>query len=242
MSALAQAIDEVIEFPESDGEPMAETERHAQLMIDLRAALQRRFSEAPDVYVGINMLMYWDKHDKTKSKAPDVFVAFGTPKVPPRRIWQTWIEGKAPDVIFEISSRKTWREDMYEKWQLYARLGVREYILFDPEYDYLPEALIAWRLTDGQFFPIPYDDRCVHSEVLGLELCDTGETLRLRDGATGELLPTPAEESQARVVAEARATDAEARVTDAEARATDAKARAVKLAAQLRALGIEPDA
>ncbi|NOT59979.1 MAG: Uma2 family endonuclease [Acidobacteria bacterium] len=249
MSALAQAI-EVIEFPESDGEPMAETERHAQLMIDLRFALQRRFSEAPDVYVGINMMMYWDKHDVTKSKAPDVFVAFGTPKTPPRRIWQTWVEGKAPDVVFEISSRKTWRDDMYEKWQLYARLGVREYFLYDPEYDYLPEALMAWRLADdGQFFPIPYDDRCVRSEVLGLELCDTGETLRLRDGQTGELLPTIAEETAARQAAELRIVQesharqaAELRIVQESNARQAAETRAAQLANQLRAVGIEPEA
>jgi hypothetical protein len=89
---------------------MAETGLHAQLMIDLRFALNRRFREDPRIYIGSDMLMYWIKGDKTKSKAPDVFVVMGVPKQPLRRIWKVWEEGKAPDVIFEVSSLKTWRE------------------------------------------------------------------------------------------------------------------------------------
>lgn len=52
-------------------------------------------------------------------------------------------------MVIEVSSRRTWLEDLYKKWQLYARLGVREYFLFDPQYDYLPEPLMAWRLGEG---------------------------------------------------------------------------------------------
>jgi hypothetical protein len=80
---LVTVIDE-IDYPESDGEPMAETGLHAQLMIDLRFALNRRFREDPQVYIGIDMLMYWDKGDKAKSRTPDVFVVMGAPKLPLR--------------------------------------------------------------------------------------------------------------------------------------------------------------
>lgn len=233
---------DLVEYPESDGEPMAETELHAQLMIDLRFALQRRFRAVPDVYVGINMLMYWVEGDPYKSKAPDVFFVRGAPKEPPRRTWQVWKEGKAPDVVFEVSSRKTWREDLYDKWQLYARLGVREYFLFDPEYDYLPEPLMAWRLEEGQFFPLLPENGCVLSEALGLELCDTGTTLRLRDPQTGELLPTSEEEADARQIAEALWEDAETRAEQEAAARQEAECRAARLAAQLRALGLDPDA
>ena len=236
MSARQQDIYKLVEYPDSDGEPVAETQKHAELMMDLCFMLQRRYQAAPDVFVGLDNLMYWVKGDPTKSKAPDVYAVFGVSKEPPRRTWQTWVEGKAPDVIFEISSRKTWRDDLYDKWQLYARLGVREYFIFDPEYDYLPEPLMAWRLSDdGQYFPIPLIEGCVQSDVLGLELCDTGATLRLHDLQTGELLLTALEESAAREAAEVRTAAAEVRTAQAEARAE-------RLAAQLRALGLTPDA
>src|SRR5437667_3513338 len=119
--------DVAIEYPETDGEPMAETELHARLMMDLRFALWQHFRHDPQVYVGIDMLMYYVEGDPRQSKTPDVFIILGVSKEPMRRTWKVWVEGKAPDVVFEISSRGTWKEDMYEKWQLYARLGVREY-------------------------------------------------------------------------------------------------------------------
>lgn len=193
MSARQQDLIKEIDYPESDGEPMAETGLHAQLMIDLRFALNSWFRDDPQVYVGINMLMYWVKGDNTKSKAPDVFAVFGVPKEPQRRTWKVWEEGKAPDVIFEVSSLKTWREDLYEKWRIYERIGVREYFIFDPQYEYLPEPLMAWRLVDKQYILQPVNDGVYFSEVLGLELVDTGETLRLRDPQSGEFLPTDEE-------------------------------------------------
>lgn len=212
MSARHQDLIKEIDYPESDGEPMAETGLHAQLMIDLRFALNLRFRDDPQAYVGINMLMYWVKGDKTKSKAPDVFAVLGVPKEPLRRTWKIWEEGKAPDVIFEISSRKTWREDLYEKWRIYERIGVREYFIFDPQYEYMPEPLMAWRLVDGQYISQPVNDGVFYSESLGLELVDTGETLRLRDPQSGEFLPTEEEEIAAHQKAEARAQQAEAEV------------------------------
>jgi len=212
MSARHQDLVKEIYYPESDGEPMAETGLHAQLMIDLRFALNRHFRDDPEVYIGINMLMYWVKGDNTRSKAPDVFAAFGVPKEPPRPTWKTWEEGKAPDVIFEISSLKTWREDIYEKWRIYERIGVREYFIFDPQYEYMPEPLMAWKLVDKQYVSQPVNDGVYYSDLLRLELVDTGETLRLRDPQSGQFLPTEEEEIAARQKAEARAQQAEAEV------------------------------
>ncbi|MGH9768870.1 MAG: Uma2 family endonuclease [Blastocatellia bacterium] len=212
MSARHQDLVKEIDYPESDGEPMAETGLHAQLMIDLRFALNLHFRDDPQAYVGINMLMYWVKGDKTKSKAPDVFAVFGVPKEPLRRTWKVWEEGKAPDVIFEVSSRKTWREDLYEKWRIYERIGVREYFIFDPQYEYLPEPLMAWRLVDKQYVSQPVNDGVFYSEVLGLELVDTGETLRLRDPQSGKFLPTEEEEIAAHEAETAARRAAEAEV------------------------------
>ncbi|MBO0862570.1 MAG: Uma2 family endonuclease [Chloracidobacterium sp.] len=212
MSERHQELVKEINYPESDGEPMAETGSCAQLMIDLRFALNRHFRADPEVYIGIGMLLYWVKDDNTRSKAPDVFAAFGVPKAPQRQTWKVWEEGKAPDVIFEISSLRTWRENIYEKWRIYERIGVREYIIFDPEYEYMPEPLMAWKLVDKQYVSQPVNDGVYYSDLLGLELVDTGETLRLQDPKSGQFLPTEEEEIAARQKAEARAQQAEAEV------------------------------
>jgi Uma2 family endonuclease len=76
---------------------------------------------------------------------------------------------------------------------LYEDLGVKEYFIFDPEYDYLVEPLIAWRLESGRYEAVEVIEGVVKSEVLDLELVNTGETLRLRNLATGQFLRTPLE-------------------------------------------------
>lgn len=228
MSIRERDLKNQIYYPESDGEPMAETPLHAKLMIDSRFALNRHFRKEQKVYVGINMLMYYVEGDPTKCKAPDVFIAFGVDRDKPRRVWKVWEEDKAPDVVIEISSRKTWRDDMYEKWQLYARLGVQEYFLCDPECEYLPEPLIGWYLKDGQYLTLnPEEDGRLRSEVLGLDLIHLETRLRFINPQTGEYLPTEEEETEARLVAEERAAQAEDRST--------------RLAAKLREMGIDPD-
>lgn len=195
-------------YPESDGKPMAETDVHRNLMAELIEELQLFFQADPQVYVSGNLLLYYEEGNPKKRIAPDVFVVRGVPKHE-RRIYQLWKEGRAPDAVFEISSRGTWGEDLVKKFQLCARLGVREYFIFDPEYDYLHQPLLAFRLEDGLYEELTVQDGCVMSEALGLELVDTGQTLRLRDPRTGRYLLTRTELETARQQAETRANAAE---------------------------------
>lgn len=190
-----------IYYPESDGQPMGETDIHIQLMIDLRSALQNHFRDERNVYVGSNMLLYYIEGNPKKSLAPDVFVVRGIVKEP-RRIYKLWEEGRPPGIVIELSSRKTWREDLHVKWRLYEQLGVKEYFIFDPEYDYLPEPLVGYRLKNNQYVAMEIEGGRARSDVLGMELVDTGETLRLRDLKTNKFLLTPMEEAEARRRAE----------------------------------------
>lgn len=204
MSVVHQETATTIEYPESDGKPMGETDVHIELIIDLRCALRDFFRNAADVYVGSNLLLYYLEGDPAKRIEPDVFFVRGVSKGA-RRVYKLWEEGRPPDVVFEISSRGTWQEDLQKKWQLYAQLGVREYFIFDPERDYLIEPLVGYRLEDGQYVRMEVEGGRLRSEALGLELVDTGETLRLYDPQAQRFLPTPTEESDARRQAEAEA-------------------------------------
>ncbi|MFN0123413.1 MAG: Uma2 family endonuclease [Blastocatellia bacterium] len=223
-----------IEYPVSDDQPFGETDLHAQLLIDLRFALRAHFRHDPRTYAAGNMLMYYVEGDATKCNAPDVFFVRGVSKEPPREIWKVWEESKAPDVIFEISSRHTWEQDLQKKWRVYEEIGVREYYIYDPWCSYLPRPLMAWRHEGGGFISVAVIQGVVQSAALGLDLVDTGETLRLRDPHTGHFLCTEAEE------VERAEREAERATREAEARA-DAEARAARLAARLRELGIDPD-
>ncbi len=74
------------------------------------------------------------------------------------------------------------------------------------------EPLVAYRLEAGEYAPLEITDGRVVSEALGLELVDTGETLRLFDPHAQHFLPTTAEEAEARSRAEAEAANLRAEV------------------------------
>ena len=97
-------------YPESDGKPMAETDLHRNLLLDFIQMLEHHFREDA-VYVSGNLMMYYQRGDRSKSVAPDVFVVHGLGKKP-RRTFLTWEEGKTPDFVLEVASRSTYREDI----------------------------------------------------------------------------------------------------------------------------------
>ncbi|MGH9841159.1 MAG: Uma2 family endonuclease [Blastocatellia bacterium] len=186
-------------YPETDGEPMAETDLHAKLMIDLWFALNNFFRDDPQVYVTRNLFLYYVKGDPKKRVAPDVFFVRGVPKGD-RRVYFLWEEGVVPQVVVELSSQSTWREDVFKKFHTYQSLGVEEYYIFDPTSDYMKDQpLLGFRLEDGQYVEMDVKDGRLRSQALGLDLVHTGETLGLVNPATGEMLLTPEEESMARV-------------------------------------------
>ena len=115
----------------------------------------------------------------------------GVPKLPPRDYYLLWKEGKAPDVVIEITSKTTRREDRTKKWPLYRDfLKVGEYFQFDPREDYLKPSLQGHRWVDGEFKPIEPVAGRIPSLALGLHLERRGTELRLYDPATGCCLPT----------------------------------------------------
>ena len=194
------AFDDDTEYPESDGQPMAETELNRDLMIDSILTLKARFQDVPDVCVSGDMLMYYVMKDPKKSVAPDIFVTFGVEKKQ-RRIYRIWEEGKPPDFVLEFSSKRTFANDLGPKKTLYAEvLGVREYFLFDSERKYLPTPLMGFRLVGTEYVPIqPEPDGKVYAETLGLFLGSRGDGFGYYDAVAGRWLETPMDEAAAKV-------------------------------------------
>lgn len=176
-------------YPETDGKPMGETAFHVDLILTLFQTLKTYFNRRDDVVVIADMMFYYEEGNPRKVIAPDVMVVKGV-KNYQRRVFKLW-EENAPEVVFEISSRGTWKEDLQKKYFLYESFGVREYYVFDPEYDYLKdEPLVAYHLKDGEFKEVKVRRGRVFSPALGLEIVDTGETLRLFNPETKSFLPT----------------------------------------------------
>ena len=146
------------------------------------------------------IFIYYLENDTGEQVSPDLFVVKGVPKHR-RRYYQTWVEGKAPDFVLEVTSKKTKSEDLNYKYELYEQiLKVPEYFLFDPISEYLHPPLHGYRLVSGQYSPIAEIGGRLRSEELNLEFqaerCLLEEiferifVLRIYNPLTGEKLLT----------------------------------------------------
>lgn len=181
-----------IEYPESDGQPMAESDVHADEMIYLRLALREHFRAVSDVYVAGNLFFYFKQGDPRAVVAPDLFVVKGVPKGR-RKKYLLWEEGRVPCFVVEVTSDSTQREDLTSKKVCYERLGVEEYFLFDPLGDYLEPRLQGYLLVRGRYEPVVPRTDTLESRTTGVTLRVEGEQLRLIDTATGASYLRPEE-------------------------------------------------
>ena len=207
-------------YPDTDGEPMAASDYHLEILIWLLLVLKAYFDDMPDAYISGDILTYYTEGNPRDVVAPDVLVSFGIGNKN-RHTYKVWEEGKAPDFVMEFSSKTTYQKDLTDKMDLYARLGIPNYILYDAEALYLPSPLMGFRLVEGVYVPIqPGVDGGIHSDVLGLDFHIQERRLAVYDPVSEEWLQTPAE------TAEMRAAAAEMRAEMQAARAETAEARA----------------
>src|SRR5262245_7153567 len=176
---------------------MAETDFHRKLLTALVDTLDDWFAADPNVYVSGNLLLFYEEGNRRRHVSPDVFVVFGATKQD-RLNYLLWEEGRGPNVVIELTSSSTRREDTRQKFELYRDvLRVPEYFLFDPFGDYLSPRFQGYRLTAAEFRPMRPTDGRLRSRQLGLLLEADGQNLRLVDPATGNRLPTRAEARRA---------------------------------------------
>lgn len=218
-------LENEVYYPESDGTPVAETELHFEELVYVWQALKERFESEPDVFVGANLFLYYQKGVPSAVVAPDGFVVKGVPKLLPggrrRRKYLLWEEGgKTPCFVLETTSESTRGEDTGSKKEDYERLGVDEYFQFDPLGDYLNPRLQGFRLVAGRYRPMrPNPDGSLVSQTTGVVFRPDGTQLRLTDAVTGAPLLRKEEETKARRQAEKARQQAERKA------AAEAKAR-----------------
>jgi Uma2 family endonuclease len=191
--------------------------------------------------------------------APDVMLSLNVRKPldltrKDNRSYFVWIMGKPPDVVIEIVSDCRGSEEDY-KMDVYARVRVTYYVIFDPLNRLSSETLRGYALHEGVYRPI--DVSRLPEVGLGLTLWEgnyedqPGRWLRWCD-RDGVLIPTGHEqakqerqhaeqERQRAEQADQRAEQERQRAEQADQRAEQERQRAERLVAQLRALGIEPN-
>jgi len=186
--------------------------------------------QRPDLYVSGELAVRFPRGDGTIGQvAPDLFAAYA-----PRRLRSSFdvaVEGSIPAFVLEVVSPASRVRDMREKPRLYGLAGAREYVIFDPLgtdgqqlSGYHRDGRGSWvRWPGGQ-------SGALFSEVLGLTLEAHDMLLRPRD-RSGVLLPTLAEEREARAAETRRAHD-EARRANIEAQRARDEARRADIEAQ----------
>ena len=186
---------------------------------------------------------------------PDMFLSLDV--VLPADLWKKtnrsyfiWEYGKPPEVVVEIvSNTEGGEEEPDGKLGIYGRMKVERYVVYDPGQQTGGEPLRIYALRGGRLMRT---DQTWFEEIgMGVTLWrgqyqgreDTWLRWCDRDGA---VIPTGEERAEAeRARAEAERARAEAERERAEtehARAEAERARAERLAAKLRAAGIDPDA
>jgi Uma2 family endonuclease len=238
------------DLPYDDGEPM-ESPWHVGSGPLLKAGyVTARGGKMDDFYVGVNMFVYysWQQVRNKDFKGPDVYFVHDVDGQRRRLYWAIWDEdGRYPDVIVELLSESTEKEDLGNKKQLYEqRFRTTEYFCVAPEV----ERLLGWRLSNGRYVEIVPDEHGrLWSEQLQLWLGSWHGTYQYEEHTwprfyhpDGTLVLLPEEFEAQRAAAEAqRAAAAEERASAAEQRAEQERQRAEQLAARLRALGINPE-
>jgi Putative restriction endonuclease len=170
-----------------------------------------------------NVGLFFSDHDPPL--APDVMLSLDVPQHrdlsrKEHRSYIVWVMRRPPTVAIEIVSDRRGGEETHKPID-YADIGVIYYVIFDPQNRLKQGPLRLFTLIEGAYQP--RDDRLLPVAGLGLTLWEgayegqTATWLRwcLPDG---KLVPTGRE------------------------RAEQERERADRLAAQLRALGVEPEA
>ena len=123
----------IIEYPDDDGEPMADNNLQYEWIVKVKSGLDVAFIDDPNVFVAGNMLWYPVEGQPKIRQAPDVMVAIGRPKDGYRGSYKQWVEGDiAPQVAFEIPSPGGRPHAMTWKKRFYLKYGVDEYYIYEP--------------------------------------------------------------------------------------------------------------
>ena len=187
-----------------------------------RALVERWLMTRPGgrpTFVGANQFIYWQQFNSKRTLAPDVFVLPGVKPGIKINSWKTWEHGFAPSFALEVVSQDEYLEDYRDGPTSYDEIGVKELVIFDPEYrNDLTDRLrfqVFRRISKRGLVRVEAtnEDR-VRSRVLGCHVRAVGadlDTLRLRlaIGPKGDaLFPTEAESELAAREAERGAREA----------------------------------
>jgi Uma2 family endonuclease len=249
------ALTPEIIYPDSDGKPISDNTKQFRWITMIQYNLDWLFAQNPQVFVAGDLLWYPVEGDPKIRQAPDVMVIFGVPKGD-RGSYQQWKEQNiAPQVVFEILSPGNTFSEMIRKQMFYARYGVEEYYIYDPDHNELTgyvrqgETLESLENLEGWVSPqlgITFQSLDPELQLLrpdGTPFISYAEVSQRLEATSQELAATTQQlEATSQELA---ATSQQLEVTNQQLEVTNQQLeaerdRADRLAAQLQALGINP--
>ena len=163
---------QIIAALEREFNMMGETTLHFDARASASEVLRRYFKDqGKTVFVASDLHTLYPGE---RAFYPDLLVVFDAANHH-RRSWNVLREGKGLDFVLEILSRETKRNDRVEKLNLYARVGIPEYIIFDPD----ALKLRGYRLVKNIYQEMAQRDGYCFSNVLGLQVRVDGDKIRL---------------------------------------------------------------
>ena len=238
-----------IEYPDSDGKPMADNTLQFQWIVKIKENLDTQYQDDANVFVAGDLLWYPVEGRSDISVAPDALVAFGRPRGY-RGSYMQWREaGIAPQVVFEILSPNNTKAEMQRKLDFYDRYGVEEYYLYDPE----SPTLSAWIRQAGKLRPVAESNGWtsprlgIRFDLSGAELVifhPNGKpflTLGDQTTETEQAERRAKQERHEKVEAQRQAEQAQRQAEQERHEKEEARRMVEKLAERLRTLGVDPN-
>jgi Uma2 family endonuclease len=242
-------LDSNIDFPDSDGKPMADNTEQFRWIVLIKENLEILFAACMDIFVAGDLLWYPLNDKNVSAQAPDAMVVFGVKKKK-RGSYQQWKENNiAPQVVFEIRSPNNKKKEMEKKLNFYDTYGVEEYYLYNPDNNLLQ----GWVRQNTQLVKIQLLNGWV-SPRLGIRFDTTQPELEIYrpDGdrflSFIELRQLKDQESQ-RADMEKQRADMESQRANMESqranmesqRANMERQKVEQMAAYLKSLGLDPN-
>lgn len=234
------------EYPEELGLPDEFHEFQPQL---LRETCLPTTVSADRVFIGTDLILYYDSRHPGWHKRPDWFLVLGVERAKQqsdlRWSYVIWQEMETPFLVVELLSPGTEAEDLGQtlievnrpptKWQTYEQaLRIPYYAVFDRyENDFR-----LYQLVGTRYQLLTLNEQRYWFEELGLSL---GIWQGEYEGVSGKWLRWQDSLGNWILTAEQRAEQAEQQAQRAQQQAQQAQQRADRLAAKLRELGVEPD-
>lgn len=213
-----------------DPEPIEDAMQQEFANTKIRDLIRTYFADRPDALVVGEANLAWDRADRNSKLVPDLLVAFGVnaEQIMDRNGYLIWEVGKPPDVVMEVASRRTKDNDLTDKRDRYASLGISEYWRIDPTSGALyGDPIIGEYLVNGEYrrYAMRAEPDGLfwwgYSRALGINLCWDGDGGRFitQDPKTGAyrigVLEVERERDEAR---EQAAQEREGRIQERDAR------------------------